>query len=74
MPRVVMILTMLFVAPPLTELRVEQERGVPAILPMLTADTPKQCCRVCRKGKACGRSGSARRGQGAPATLPRPAS
>jgi hypothetical protein len=21
---------------------------------VLTADTPKQCCRTCRKGKACG--------------------
>jgi hypothetical protein len=55
MPRVAMVLTMLFVASPVTELRAEQERGLPELnLPVLTADTPKQCCRVCRRGKVCG--------------------
>jgi hypothetical protein len=52
MPRVAMVLTILFVASPLTELGAGQERDLPALtLPVLAADTPKQCCRVCRKGK-----------------------
>jgi hypothetical protein len=54
MPRVAIVLTILFVASPLTELRAEQERTLLDSLPVLTADTPKQCCRVCRKGQACG--------------------
>jgi hypothetical protein len=53
MPRVMMVLITLFVASPLSELRAGQERGLHD-LPVLTADTPKQCCRVCKKGKACG--------------------
>jgi hypothetical protein len=46
-------LLMLLVASPFPELRAGQERGL-LDLPILTADTPKQCCRVCKKGKACG--------------------
>jgi hypothetical protein len=34
--------------------RAGQERGLPDVLPVLTTEAPKQCCRVCRKGKACG--------------------
>ena len=55
MLRVAMVLMILFVASPLTELRAGQERGLLDSLPVLTAaDTPKQCCRVCKKGKPCG--------------------
>ena len=50
MPRAVMLLIVLFVA---LALREPWAGGVPG-LPVLTADTPKQCCRVCKKGKACG--------------------
>jgi hypothetical protein len=53
MPRVVMILIILFVVSPLTERRAGQERSLDG-LPVLTADTPKQCCHLCKKGKACG--------------------
>jgi hypothetical protein len=44
---------MLFVASSATELRAGQDRRLPD-LPVLTADTPEQCCRVCKKGKPCG--------------------
>ena len=53
MPWVVMVLIVLLLPSSFTELRAGQERGQ-SDLPVLTADTPKQCCRVCKKGKACG--------------------
>jgi hypothetical protein len=53
MPRAMMVLIMLSLPWPLPELRAGQERGL-FDLPVLTADTPMQCCRVCKKGKACG--------------------
>ena len=54
MPRAVMLLIVLFVtlAP-----RREPWAGQMLCHPepsVLTSDTPKQCCRVCKKGKACG--------------------
>jgi hypothetical protein len=54
MPQVVMVLIMLFVASPATELRAGQVRGLLDNLPVLAAGAPKQCCRVCKKGKSCG--------------------
>jgi hypothetical protein len=54
MPRVAMVLIILSVASPLRELWAGQDRGLLYNLPVLTADTPKQCCRVCKKGKPCG--------------------
>jgi hypothetical protein len=54
MSRSLLLLMMLLVASALTELRAGQHRGLLDRLPILTADTPKQCCRVCKKGKACG--------------------
>jgi hypothetical protein len=54
MLRVPMVPIILFVASPATELRAGQVRGLLDNLPVLTAETPKQCCRVCKKGKACG--------------------
>jgi hypothetical protein len=53
MSRGVLILMMLLLAPP-TELQAEHHRGLLDRLPILTADTPKQCCRTCCKGKPCG--------------------
>ena len=45
----------LLVAAPLTQASADQQRWLPHLnLPVLTADTSKQCCRVCRKGKPCG--------------------
>jgi hypothetical protein len=54
MSRVVLVLMMLLVASPFTEVRAEQERVLLERLPVLTADTPKQCCKLCKKGKPCG--------------------
>jgi hypothetical protein len=54
MPRIAMVLIILSVASPLSELWAGQERGLLDNLPVLTADTPKQCCRTCKKGKPCG--------------------
>jgi hypothetical protein len=51
MPRAVMVLIVMFVA--LAQPWAGQERGL-LDLPVVTSDTPKQCCRVCKKGKACG--------------------
>ena len=62
MSRAVLVLMMLSVALPLTELRAGQHRDVLDRLPILTADTPKQCCRVSKKGKACEKGASARSG------------
>ena len=49
-----MVLIILSVASPLTELPAGQERGPLDSPPVFMADTPKQCCRVCKKGKPCG--------------------
>ena len=56
MARAVIVLIILFVASPLMELHAGQECGLldRSALPVVTTDSPKQCCRVCRKGKACG--------------------
>ena len=54
MLRVAMVLAILCVASPLSQPSAGQERGLLDSLPVLTADTPKQCCRVCKKGKPCG--------------------
>ena len=54
MLRVALVLIIVFAASPLGELQAGQERRPLDNLPVLTADTPKQCCRTCRKGKACG--------------------
>jgi hypothetical protein len=52
MPRAGMVLIVLFVALAASEPWGEQERGPDP--PVVTSDTPKQCCRVCKKGKPCG--------------------
>jgi hypothetical protein len=49
MPRVAMVLIVLFVALALRETL--RDRSAASDLPLLTADTPKPCCRVCKKGK-----------------------
>lgn len=55
MPLVMMVLVVLFGAAPLAEVPAGQQPSTPLLgLPALTADAPKQCCRVCRKGKPCG--------------------
>ena len=53
MPRAVMMLIVLFMALAPRQPWPGQERGL-LDLPVLTSDTPKQCCRVCRKGEARG--------------------
>jgi hypothetical protein len=49
-----MLLIVLFVALALREPWAGEQPGLLDSLPVLTADTPKQCCRVCKKGKSCG--------------------
>jgi hypothetical protein len=46
-------LVLLLVTVPRLEAGADQA-AVVAPLPMSTAQAPQQCCRVCRKGKACG--------------------
>jgi hypothetical protein len=46
-------LALLLVTVPRLEARADQTPVV-APLPMSTAQAPQQCCRACRKGKACG--------------------
>ena len=46
---------MLLVTAPYAEARADQAPAV-APLPVSTAQTPQQCCRVCRKGQPCGDS------------------
>ena len=53
MPRAVIVLIVLFVALALGQPWAGQGCGPPD-LPVLASDPPKECCRVCKKGKACG--------------------
>lgn len=54
MPLAILVPVLLLVAAPLIEVQAEQQRSLSGLgLPMFTAETPKQCRRVCRKGKPC---------------------